>query len=1283
MLKTLRRSCEICISTSAMIPSAVLKGIKHCQYDSSGVKLYHRRETIHQYDGTGEKPYHRRETIYTCYLLVLVCLSVIFLNMKPRTGGGVSMSQGSVNKKGRRSSFPIPELVNRLNTSLYIGEGTQQSQPSILQFVTAHKSARCDQLDASNPVNTIVKQNEVQEEVPMVGITPIDQEASPDIPSTETIPAPLLNPSGIVLSDERLSLLDRVTPDMPGALTTTMEGYNALGTYADGFEHIDQLSAMECVLSPFQAMDEVPKQYREVFAKAMETILGRVYENQEEGEELSRALKWWFFIPQALLRKPKRGGRAGMGLVKKRFDCIINDNYGELVKIWMLDRNAIENKSRIPNKPDQDEGFERKTRQAVSLISKGYISKATNRIISHGVANLNDPRSKSALQSKYPARGRSMPLLVTKGHAVDSMMSLREAFLTLREGVAPGTGQLRPEFLVALAEVWNESGSNVWELVDNFALRHIQGNFPPWYFKACMTVETVGMYKTVKQDPSQVRPVGMRNPWIKTIHKEVVTQNKEILTEFLEPQQLGMSKAGGAKLVHCVRMVMEQNPEFICLKLDFKNAFNEVFRARVVEALEEEDTLRHLASHAATLLAPSSGLESRGSLWGEAHEGTTQGDPESGPYFNVAIQKYVKAADEELATSGGFARFGWDDGYLCGPPDEVFTTLDRFSFDVHEHCGLELQRSKTEVLCMEEQLPVNTPDGLVRAGSRIDGLWEPGIICYGVPIGSEKYVTKMLSNKMDELEQQADQIQAVLEDEKQALWAVLRSSLSHKFDYWLTLCYPSQVKSAAERMDALQNRILDNLAGTHIPMEALNNEWAICLPVPDINLQNRSYQHWVIRQPVKMGGLGIRSNVETSLAAYVGGLEQALPHFVGERGICNQLRTVIGEMNGESRWRHLLQSGCRTGQELAKAWTTLKQEAQQCSTYLGTEIQGPLSANVEDAGHGAKDGSTRKKLIAAKEEVRGAVMNESLSRMNNQKRRAVVAWKNRDKLSASWLSCLPGPDGMSSPAFAEALAMTLCMPSPACKDRIGSVVGKRKVDIFGDNIMSAALPGDHWRTRHDKLKMTINSLCTWARLPTTCEVWGLFSHLIPNDVMSRIEGGRKRQGLVPDFRLEMPSTMGGTEYRLAELKAISCCDTWYKPSASNTRATDKRAKRLQMEYQGKAKKVDQDLLGVTAGEKGPLEKRLDEFGNVIGLCFGAWGEASTDVHNLVQTLAEARLKFQGLKEGRPRSKQELGLIVGQVRRRLSLAAVKAQVDCLLSRIHQVGPGNNQLAKKRE
>ena len=41
------------------------------------------------------------------------------------------------------------------------------------------------------------------------------------------------------------------------------------------------------------------------------------------------------------------------------------------------------------------------------------------------------------------------------------------------------------------------------------------------------------------------------------------------------------------------------------------------------------------------------------------------------------------------------------------------------------------------------------------------------------------------------------------------------------------------------------------------------------------------------------------------------------------------------------------------------------------------------------------------------------------------------------------------------------------------------------------------------------------------------------------------------------------------------------------------------------------------------------------------------------------------------------------MLVGQVRRRISLAAIKAQVDCLLSKLHQVGPGNLQVAKRRE
>ena len=122
---------------------------------------------------------------------------------------------------------------------------------------------------------------------------------------------------------------------------------------------------------------------------------------------------------------------------------------------------------------------------------------------------------------------------------------------------------------------------------------------------------------------------------------------------------------------------------------------------------------------------------------------------------------------------------------------------------------------------------------------------------------------------------------------------------------------------------------------------------------------------------------------------------------------------------------------------------------------------------------------------------------------------------------------------------------------------------------------------------------------------------------------------------------------------------------------------------LQAEYRRKARKVDQDILGADSQDRGPVERRLDEFGKLLGLCFGAWGEGSEGVHHLIQTLAESRLKFQGLQRGRLGSDAELGKLVGQVRRRISLAAVKAQVECLLAKVHQVGPGNSQLAKRRE
>ena len=43
--------------------------------------------------------------------------------------------------------------------------------------------------------------------------------------------------------------------------------------------------------------------------------------------------------------------------------------------------------------------------------------------------------------------------------------------------------------------------------------------------------------------------------------------------------------------------------------------------------------------------------------------------------------------------------------------------------------------------------------------------------------------------------------------------------------------------------------------------------------------------------------MGLRSVAETSLAAFVGGVEQVVPHFVGEGGFCTQLAPILGNMS--------------------------------------------------------------------------------------------------------------------------------------------------------------------------------------------------------------------------------------------------------------------------------------------------------------------------------------------------------------------------------------------------
>ena len=213
-----------------------------------------------------------------------------------------------------------------------------------------------------------------------------------------------------------------------------------------------------------------------------------------------------------------------------------------------------------------------------------------------------------------------------------------------------------------------------------------------------------------------------------------------------------------------------------------------------------------------------------------------------------------------------------------------------------------------------------------------------------------------------------------------------------------------------------------------------------CLATTVRRLQRKSYQDWITRTPVRLGGMGFRSVEETSLLAYIGGVEQALSNFIGEGGVCQQL----------------LSTGNRTGEELAWAWDTLRQEAVESYRFLGKEVDGLLEREVQGAGDGQSDGSTRRALTKWVEDTRNSLLVKALELLPDQTSRPAWVHPQHDKLSQGWILSLPGHRGFTQAEFSETVARLLCLPSPCCQPKVGTPLHQHglHIDMFGDNIMS-------------------------------------------------------------------------------------------------------------------------------------------------------------------------------------------------------------------------------------
>ena len=127
---------------------------------------------------------------------------------------------------------------------------------------------------------------------------------------------------------------------------------------------------------------------------------------------------------------------------------------------------------------------------------------------------------------------------------------------------------------------------------------------------------------------------------------------------------------------------------------------------------------------------------------------------------------------------------------------------------------------------------------------------------------------------------------------------------------------------------------------------------------------------------------------------------------------------------------------------------------------------------------------------------------------------------------------------------------------------------------------------------------------------------------------------------------------------------------------------DQRARGIPKLYRDKAQNIDREYCGAVPGQTGPLEQRLKDFGEILCLVAGQYGECSQHFHDLLKKLVVSKAAHISQIEGRGLSESEKGLILHQLRRRLSVSIISAQSSCLLSRLNHMTPGAKDAARRR-
>jgi hypothetical protein len=458
-------------------------------------------------------------------------------------------------------------------------------------------------------------------------------------------------------------------------------------------------------------------------------------------------------------------------------------------------------------------------------------------------------------------------------------------------------------------------------------------------------------------------------------------------------------------------------------------------------------------------------------------------------------------------------------------------------------------------------------------------------MCYGVPIGENPYVKRMLAKKAKKITAQGSEIATKLDPStypepdifcNQALLLLITRCHQFKGNYWVRHVSPLLVDEFVATVDKALLTQLTQCTGLDV---------AAMSPFSKVRLMLST----------KRGGLGIKLLADVQHAEWIGGFVQGTSTLINtsdqqgnRRNGRAHVPVIVGFMGKGSldavntcSWETLLsREDCPVANGLRQAHGALMEKAATLDLIVEDpaannliSIQPILNCGFDSEGKIPKsttasisiefDKAREKKLISlakADDDSTSQTIQESLS------------FFHCDRYSTLPLSALPNTLG-SCPdiVLPEIIAQIMGQPSPCCKYYAGQWIGtdgnEQPVDEFGNSVASSRfLPGGDFQKISTAIQMKLLGMAKKAGLSAYAEATGYFAGRVAPIFLNRYlrdtMTNPDAEPLIPDVIIH---NFKNGICLMGEVKRNGV-HAGYRNYKKNSKAVDVKARAVRTEY---------------------------------------------------------------------------------------------------------------------